>query len=76
LKFFFTCGDEEETLGPTNEELHHLLVELDFSHVYRVGHGGHSWDYWHHELPEALRFIGCTFSNIPYEGDNTKLEGK
>ena len=69
LKFFFSCGDEEETLGITNGELHQLLVDLDFPHIYRMEHGGHSWDYWHHELPEALNYIGCVFRKEPYPGD-------
>ena len=76
LNFFFTCGDEEETLGVTNEELHNILVELDFPHVYRMNHGGHSWDYWHHELPEALKFISCAFNGIPYPGGALKNPGR
>ena len=76
LNFFFTCGDEEETLDVTNNELHDILVGLDYPHVYRMKHGGHTWDYWHHELPESLKFIGCVFNNIPYEGDTIKYTGK
>jgi enterochelin esterase-like enzyme len=72
LDFFFTCGDEEEMLDETNEQLHNLLLELDFPHIYRMKHGGHSWDYWHHELPEALKFIGCAFRDIPYPSDTVK----
>ena len=66
LNFFFTCGDEEETLDETNEELHQILESIDFPHVYRTGHGGHSWDYWHRELPESLKYISCVFNNVPY----------
>jgi enterochelin esterase-like enzyme len=76
LNYFFTCGDEEETLDVTHEELHAILVGLDFPHVYRMEHGGHTWDYWHHELPEALKFIGCAFNNIPYEDDTIKFAGR
>jgi enterochelin esterase-like enzyme len=75
LNFFITCGDEEETLNLTNEELHNILTGLEYPHVYRAGHGGHSWDYWHHELPEALKFIGCAFQNTPYPGDTIKNAG-
>jgi enterochelin esterase-like enzyme len=71
LNFFITCGDEEETLDITNNELHEILTGLGYPHVYRMNHGGHSWDYWHHELPEGLKFISCAFKDIPYEGDST-----
>lgn len=76
LNYFITCGDEEETLDVTNNELHDILVGLDFPHVYRMKHGGHTWDYWHHELPEALKYIGCAFNNIPYTGDTLKSTGR
>jgi S-formylglutathione hydrolase FrmB len=72
LNFFFTCGDEEEILDDTNEELHQILESIDFPHVYRTGHGGHSWDYWHRELPEALKYIGCAFNDLPYPGNLMK----
>jgi S-formylglutathione hydrolase FrmB len=66
LNFFIDCGDEEETLDVTNNELHEELVSLDYPHVYRMNHGGHSWSYWHHELPEALTFISYAFRQLPY----------
>lgn len=73
LNFFFTCGDEEEMLDETNLELHAILTELNFPHIYRMKHGGHDWDYWHHELPEALKYIGCAFNGIPYQDDSLKM---
>jgi enterochelin esterase-like enzyme len=72
LNFYFTCGDDEETLDVTNDELHQILAGIEFPHVYRKNHGGHSWDYWHYELPEALKFIGCAFKDIPYPADSVK----
>jgi len=75
LNFFLTCGDEEEKLDETHAELHEILTGLDYPHVYRMGHGGHSWDYWHKELPEALKFIGCAFRQVPYPGGNEKIIG-
>lgn len=76
LNFFFTCGDEEETLDVTHEELHNILTGIDFPHVYRLRHGGHDWDFWHNELPEALKYIGCAFRDVPYEGDTVKTGSK
>lgn len=76
LNYFFTCGDEEETLDETNDALHEILDSLDYPHVYRKKHGGHTWDYWHHELPEALKFISCAFRDLPYERENIKTGGR
>ena len=61
LNFFIDCGDDEETLDETNLALHNLLLDLDYPHTFRMNHGGHSWDYWHGELPEALGFISSAF---------------
>jgi S-formylglutathione hydrolase FrmB len=61
LNFMINCGDDEEKLDVTNLELHDLLVELDYPHTFIMNHGGHSWDYWHGELPAALSFIGNSF---------------
>lgn len=74
LNIFITCGDDEEILDDTNNELHDTLVSLDYPHVYRMNHGGHSWDYWHRELPEALKFIGCAFRDVPYSGDQKNIK--
>jgi len=69
LNFYIDCGDDEETLSETSGELHNLLRDLDFPHEYRMNNGGHSWDYWHKELPEALRYIGFAFRQLPYPSD-------
>lgn len=70
LNIFLTCGDEEEKLDDTHTELHAVLDGLDYPHVYRMGHGGHSWDFWHRELPEALKFIGSQFRGVPYTNES------
>jgi enterochelin esterase-like enzyme len=69
LNFYIDCGDDEETLSETSGELHNLLRDLDFPHEYRMNNGGHSWEYWHKELPEALRYIGYAFRQMPYPAD-------
>ncbi len=61
LNFMIDCGDDEEKLDVTNLELHELLLSLDYPHTFIMNHGGHSWDYWHGELPAALSFIGNSF---------------
>lgn len=69
LNLFIDCGDDEETLSETNDVLHNILRDLNIPHEYRMKNGGHSWDYWHPELSEALRYIGYAFRQIPYPPD-------
>jgi enterochelin esterase-like enzyme len=66
LKIFLDCGDDEESLHITNGTLHNLLRDKNIPHEYRVRSGGHSWDYWHRSLPEALKFISYGFQGISY----------
>jgi S-formylglutathione hydrolase FrmB len=62
LNFLIDCGDDEETLDETNLALHYMLLDLDYPHTFIMNHGGHSWDYWHGELPAALSFISSSFN--------------
>ncbi len=64
--YYFDCGDDEESLSEPNNLLHNLLRDLNIKHEYRVKNGGHSWDYWHKALPEALKYISSAVQNIPY----------
>lgn len=61
LRFLIDCGDDEEQLNITNDDLHVILRQQNFPHNYRVRNGAHSWDYWHASLPEAFRFIADGF---------------
>ncbi len=61
LRFLIDCGDDEEQLNITNDDLHVLMRQQNLSHSYRVRNGAHSWDYWHASLPEAFRFIADGF---------------
>lgn len=73
LKIFMDCGDDEESLSVTNGALHILMHTRNMPHEYRVRNGGHSWDYWHKCLPEALAFIGDGFKGISYPVDPTPV---
>jgi enterochelin esterase-like enzyme len=66
---FIDNGDKEETLCRSNEELHILMLKLNFPHEFRVRDGGHSFAYWCSALPNALRFISDAFESKPYRGD-------
>jgi len=67
--YYFDCGDDEESLSEPNNLLHNLMRDLNIKHEYRVKNGGHSWDYWHKALPEALKYISFAVQNIPYPND-------
>ncbi len=66
LRVLIDCGDDEESLSITNGELHNLMRTKNLNHEYRVRNGGHSWDYWHKSLPEALTFISYGFAGANY----------
>jgi S-formylglutathione hydrolase FrmB len=61
LRFLIDCGDDEEQLNITNDDLHVLMRQQNLPHSYRVRNGAHSWDYWHASLPEAFGFIADGF---------------
>jgi S-formylglutathione hydrolase FrmB len=69
LKILLDCGDDEESLHITNGALHNLLRDKGFPHENRVRNGGHSWNYWHSGLKEALSFISHAFKGIPYPAE-------
>lgn len=72
--YFFDCGDDEENLSEPNNLLHTQLRDLNIDHEYRVRNGGHSWDYWHKSMPEALRFISSAVQNIPYPDESVAFD--
>jgi S-formylglutathione hydrolase FrmB len=75
LRIFLDCGDDEESLSVTNGALHNLMRVREISHEYRVKNGGHSWDYWHKSIHEALNFISIGFkgSNYPENPDPVSI---
>jgi len=71
LHIYMDCGDKEQTLCRSNEELHILMQKYNIPHEYRIRDGGHSFDLWRSALPNALRFISDMFEAKPYRGDET-----
>jgi S-formylglutathione hydrolase FrmB len=69
LKIFLDCGDDEESLHITNGALHNLLRDKGFPHENRVRNGGHSWNYWHSSLKEALSYISHAFNGTSYPSE-------
>lgn len=72
--YFIDCGDDEESLSETNGSLHSLLRNYNVPHEYRMKSGGHSWDYWHGALPEALRYIGYAFRQMSYPSEGQSID--
>lgn len=66
LKVFIDCGDDEESLSFTNDDMHTVMRDHDIAHEYRVRSGGHSFDYWKDSYPEALKFISNAVQGIEY----------
>ncbi len=69
LKILIDCGDDEETLSKTNDDLHALMRDRQIEHEYRVRSGGHSFDYWKKSCPEALKFISNAVQGIEHPSE-------
>lgn len=69
LKIMIDCGDDEEILSNTNDNLHALMRDRHVTHEYRVRSGGHSFDYWKKSYPEALKFISNAVQGIEYPSE-------
>lgn len=69
LRFLIDCGDDEEQLNITNDDLHVLMQQQNLPHSYRVRNGAHSWDYWHASLPEAFCFLADGFNQQSISND-------
>lgn len=69
VKYMLDCGDDEEQLSITNDELHSLMLERGIVHEYRMRNGAHNWDYWSASMDEAFKFIQLSFdeSSLPAE---------
>lgn len=74
LKILLDCGDDEESLSETNDNLHALMRDRQISHEYRVRNGGHTTDYWKKSIPEALKFISNGVQEIPYPTEPTPVD--
>lgn len=69
LKILIDCGDDEESLSHTNDNLHTLMREREVAHEYRVRNGGHSFDYWRKSYREALMFISNAVQGIKHPAE-------
>ena len=66
LHLLLDCGDDEESLSITSDELHTYMSDHNIAHEYRVRNGGHSFDYWKKSYPEAFKFISDAMEGIPH----------
>jgi len=57
VKWFLHCGDDEERLCITNDELHCLLAGNCYEHEWRIADGAHTSSYWRNTLTEVLPYI-------------------
>lgn len=64
---FLTVGNRESgSLAESNEALHLAMANRDIPHVWRVSDGGHDFAFWRKNIPDALRFISCSFEGRHY----------
>lgn len=69
VKYLIDCGDDEESLIFTSNNLHGLMRDKGIDHEYRVRSGGHSFDYWKQSYKEALTFISNAVQNIQHPSE-------
>ena len=66
LHLLLDCGDDEESLSITSDELHRVMSDNNIPHEYRVRNGGHSFVYWKKSYPEAFKFISNAVTGLSY----------
>ena len=66
VRWFLTCGDNEDKLLIANDDLHVMMRANGYAHEYRVWDGGHSTSYWRGALEEVLPW----FSSLMAGGTN------
>lgn len=69
VKYLIDCGDNEESLSITSDEMHAFMRDHHINHEYRVRNGGHSFEYWKKSYPEAFRFISNAFQGLPHPAE-------
>lgn len=60
LSWYLDCGFDDSLL-PSNEAFHKLLVEHKIPHEYHVRPGSHNWDFWYDSSVLGLKFIDKSF---------------
>ncbi|MBO4634453.1 MAG: hypothetical protein J5669_03685 [Bacteroidales bacterium] len=76
VKWFFTCGDDEEQLLIANDSLHVVLRDRQFAHEYRVNNGAHTSNYWMNSLNEVLPMFSFYMNGgDKWPGNNLKEPG-
>ena len=64
VKWYFTCGDDEEQLLIANDSLHVILRDRNFRHEYRVNNGAHTSKYWMDALNEVLTMFSYVMAEL------------
>ncbi len=60
VKWFVDCGDDDYLLD-RNIEFVQAMREAQIPCQFRVGNGGHTWEYWHLSLFNCLKFVSRNF---------------
>ena len=62
IRWFFTCGDDEEQLLIAGDDLHVQMRDALIPHEWRVKDGAHTGSYWRLALNEVLPFFSSCFA--------------
>lgn len=74
VRYMLDCGDDEEQLSITNDELHTLMLSKDIAHEYRMRNGAHNWDYWSASMDEAFKFIQLSFDETVFPEEEAEVQ--
>ena len=72
--FYLACGAADFFLG-TNRAFAQQLSSKELPYEYRETPGGHSWEYWDHELLPLLRAVNHALSG-QHTGSELPVSGK
>jgi enterochelin esterase-like enzyme len=61
VRWYVDCGDDDRLLD-ANIDFFRAMKEKGIAVQFRVGNGGHMWEYWQDSLPWVLTFISIGFA--------------
>lgn len=70
IQFYLDCGDDEEQLSITNDELHTLMRDKGIEHEYRMRNGSHTWNYWTGNMSEVFAFLQSSFESSSFPDED------
>lgn len=59
VRWYIDCGDDDHipNVYEGNCLIHIAMRKKEILHEFRIGDGGHTWNYWRSALPKVLEFV-------------------